>query len=112
MKTLKTLLVITALSGALSVVAGDVTQDPNLVAGQQLGKKTANVVLANPAAGYQDPNLISQQFGGKRTADAKVTAGPAAKEEDTLTGTKCRGMASKQKDTPACAQHCAKMAKQ
>ena len=112
MKTLKTLFVMAAASTILSVMAADSTQDPNLVAGAQLGKATPNVTLANPTTGYQDPNLVPQKITGKRTTEAHVLAGSAAQDENTLAGTKCRGMASKQKDTPACAAHCAKMAKQ
>lgn len=111
MKTLKTLLVIAAATMTVSVFAGDASQDPNLVAGPRLGKATPNTVVAAPS-GYQDPNLIPQKWGGKQPVQTKVAASSSAENTDTLAGTKCRGMSSKNKDTAKCAEHCAKFAKQ
>jgi hypothetical protein len=107
MKTI--LAVIAATSASFSLLASDNVQDPNLIPNRPLGKRTPNVVLANPNTGYQEPNLVAGIRPGTKHGPFTATTTISAKDDPNLLAFEnCRGMPSKLKGTARCTEHCAK----
>jgi hypothetical protein len=98
MKTMKSILIVTAVSATLfSVNAAEPLFSPR-------ASGIRHPVIAS--TGVKDPNLIAGPRLGKNTPNVVVVTASGVKDPDLLAAVKNCSMTPKTKDTPACAKHC------